>query len=148
MSPYSKIKIPDCVILSQVSDYHWQINGAILINHYPMSKKRTAYIQNTTGGISNVTPSQALKWAANPESIPRNLLPKATSRKRNYKSAKRKLIAQGIDKCFWCKKALNDDVTIEHIVPLSIGGLDCKSNWSLAHKKCNQDQGNKLSVSR
>ena len=147
---YSKSKIPDGVKVVQVSDHHWQVHGQIMINHYPLSKKKTAYIQNTTAGIENVSVKQALSWAANPALIPRAKLPYSKKRKTNstYKRAKKRLIKKGMVNCFWCKKPLNDDVTLEHIVPLSKGGLDCESNWALAHEKCNQAQGDKLQKSK
>lgn len=145
--PYSKVKIPNGVTVLQLSEYHWQINGVILINHYPLSKRRTAYIQNTTEGISNVGVKQVLKWANNPSKIPRNKLPTKVKRKNNYRSEKRQLISSGVCDCFWCKKPLMDDYTLEHIIPLSKGGLDCWSNWTLAHLKCNEKHGDKIEAS-
>lgn len=145
--PYSKLNIPDGVKVVQVSEYHWQIHGLILINHYPLSKNKTAYIQNTTAGIKKVTPKQALAWASKPSLIPRKKLPATTKRRSSYKSAKKKLRSKGITDCFWCGKPLLDDCTIEHIVPLSKGGLDCESNWALAHEKCNQKHGDRIEAS-
>lgn len=146
-TPYKNISIPEGVTVCQVSEYHWQVQGKILINHYPLSKQKTAYIQNTTSGIKGVTEKQVLQWANNPNKIPRNRLPEKVKRKFNYKRQRNKLLKRGITNCFWCGKPLGDDVTLEHIVPLSKGGLDCESNWTLAHHKCNQEHGDKIEVS-
>ena len=37
-----------------------------------------------------------------------------------------------------------DDITIDHRVPLSRGGLDVLDNLRLAHVKCNEERGNRL----
>jgi len=36
--------------------------------------------------------------------------------------------------------------TIDHILPLSFGGADCKSNVKLAHRSCNVSRGNRGTV--
>lgn len=39
---------------------------------------------------------------------------------------------------------LPDAATIDHIVPISKGGLDVPANWQLAHQRCNVAKGNAL----
>ena len=34
-----------------------------------------------------------------------------------------------------------DGATIDHIVPVSKGGLDVATNWQLAHRRCNGTKG-------
>lgn len=44
--------------------------------------------------------------------------------------------------CFYCKKAfLVENLTIEHIIPLSLGGTNDISNITLACAPCNQKRG-------
>ena len=59
------------------------------------------------------------------------------------KKAKLHLLRQS-DKCALCgEKILTmHEATIDHIVPLSLGGLDNIKNMQLAHSKCNQKKGN------
>lgn len=70
--------------------------------------------------------------------------------KRNSSSTKKRHIVDlliqrdGIN-CFYCHYALGDDITIEHIVPISHGGKDTIKNNALAHTDCNRLAGN-LSV--
>lgn len=56
----------------------------------------------------------------------------------------KKQIAQkrAIVSCCYCKKVfLLDDLTVEHIIPLSWGGTNDSSNVDLACKPCNQQRG-------
>lgn len=45
--------------------------------------------------------------------------------------------------CFYCKSEIVDDFTIDHADPISLSGDDNIQNLLVAHKKCNQDKGNK-----
>ena len=47
--------------------------------------------------------------------------------------------------CWLCGKALGDDVTQEHLVPVGHGGPNHLSNLVLAHEECNRELGH-LSV--
>ena len=47
--------------------------------------------------------------------------------------------------CFVCgKKVKFEDATLEHITPLSKGGSDEMSNYSISHKKCNNEKADKI----
>jgi 5-methylcytosine-specific restriction endonuclease McrA len=48
--------------------------------------------------------------------------------------------------CGICGKPITKmkDATIDHVIPLSRGGVDSPLNMQLAHDKCNQEKGNKL----
>lgn len=52
------------------------------------------------------------------------------------------LIERDGEDCFFCLNPLKEDITVEHIVPVSRGGNNHISNKVLAHKKCNQLAGN------
>ena len=56
---------------------------------------------------------------------------------------KRKLFGDlSISSCFYCLKVfLADQLTIEHIVPLCLGGGNESGNIALACAPCNQKQG-------
>jgi hypothetical protein len=46
------------------------------------------------------------------------------------------------NKCFYCHLRMGDDVTAEHLLSLSSGGLDSLSNIRAVHSKCNAMVGN------
>jgi hypothetical protein len=46
--------------------------------------------------------------------------------------------------CWWCSKPMGDDVTIDHIVAINIGGRHDPRNIVLAHKSCNSSKSDKL----
>lgn len=48
------------------------------------------------------------------------------------------------DKCYWCHEPLGDDVTLEHLVPLSKNGEDSIENAAAAHSKCNSEKGDMM----
>ena len=57
----------------------------------------------------------------------------------------RTLLERDGDACFLCGKPLGDDMTEEHLVPVTHGGPDHLANKVLAHEACNKRMGH-LSV--
>ena len=125
---------------------HYQIRGSLLVNYYPESRKRSAYIAGTTGKRVHVTPAEAVDMAFE---APCNPARKAR-RRSNYKGLKRKLWNSGKRRCRWCLIQLTmephkpNSATLEHIIPLARGGLDNINNMDLACEKCNQDRGSDM----
>lgn len=53
------------------------------------------------------------------------------------------LLARDGDECWFCGDPLGDDITIEHLVPKSVGGRNMLANYALAHADCNHRAANK-----
>ena len=132
------------VTLEKKSKSHWHIKGALLVNYYP--SKGTAYVAGTKAGVKNVTLEQAIamtKTAPTLESANRQ-------RKSWHRIAKRQMFDKS-RRCHWCGVEMSlhpldkNFATIEHIIPLSRGGLDNRNNMTLACITCNQDRGNTMS---
>lgn len=123
---------------------HFQVKGKYLVNYYPLSKKQSAYIAGTIGAIEHVTPGWAVAMAngKNWHKLPAE----NDKRKSSYVKARRRLWNAGIRHCRWCKVAFTafEETTLEHVIPLSKGGLDNPNNHDLAHKDCNNARGNLL----
>lgn len=123
---------------------HYQIQGGLLVNYYPKSKKRTVYIAGTTIGKHHVTPEEAVAMAFKAPSNPKIV------KKRVRQTHKRRSLFKKIKNCHWCKVLLTLDIdqensaTVEHIIPLSRGGLNNKNNLTLACFTCNHDRGNNM----
>lgn len=68
---------------------------------------------------------------------------KKTKRALSHENNKKKikLLCRDGNRCFYCDQLLNDDITIEHLIPVSKGGKDNLDNMVLAHQKCNQEAG-------
>lgn len=123
------------------SSSHIQIRGKMLVNYYPFGSKRSAYVAGTKNAKKGVTPRQAVAMAF-------NLPPKVKAKRRkSYKDVKEKLWNHGIRTCRWCGLDLvleageNNSATLEHIVPLSRGGVENRNNYSLACQNCNNWRG-------
>jgi len=118
---------------------HFQINGPLLVNYWPLSCNKTCYVKGTTGGKKGCSPKEAVKMC---KVAPSGL--KAGKRKGNSR-AKRKAMLRKSNSCCWCGCQLTlDTSTIEHVVPLSIGGLENSNNTKLACKDCNEKRGNEM----
>lgn len=133
------------VICQRDDPGHIQIlNGARLVNYYPDSKNRTAYIQGMSGSHKNVTPEQAITLALRPAPIIRSAVSKRRSGKR-YRKIKERLYARN-NLCYRCGKVIEsvEEATIEHIIPRSKGGLDHPNNYAISHGKCNWEAGDKM----
>jgi hypothetical protein len=74
--------------------------------------------------------------------------PISTGRKPSYRKEKRLLLQRDGSNCFYCGKPLNEDITLEHLIPLAQGGLNKLSNMVLAHEACNQEAGHKTIVEK
>ena len=121
---------------------HFQIRGKFLINYWPDSKKRTAYVAGTSISERNVTPEMAVKMANDFKGYDIKVPRKSRNRlkKRMRLAVKQKAI------CSICLKPINN-ITIartDHIIPLSKGGLDNNNNKQLVHNYCDIKKGNKV----
>ncbi len=128
---------------------HIQVQGALLVNWWPYSKNMTAYVAGTTAGKRGVRdPAQVVAMAFKP--------PKRQGRKdkrgptSKSRSAKEKLWKSGRKTCCWCsvkliKEAGHDNSwSLEHVIPLHLGGLDNANNRDLACAKCNKLRGSHM----
>jgi hypothetical protein len=135
------------------SGSHVQILGPLLVNYYPDSKKRSAYVAGTTQRKNNVTLEEAVEMAFKPPTLrpeqrkdARGLSGTTNGRRRIVS----RLRGKYGENCHWCKEIMvfHGDgplrATIEHVIPLNRGGLDNPNNMALAHKKCNHDRGHDM----
>lgn len=56
----------------------------------------------------------------------------------------KKLVVTGVGlNCGICGIAFtaNDEITLDHVMPSALGGINRKSNWQPAHYLCNQTKG-------
>lgn len=124
---------------------HIQLRGPhLLVNYYPFSAKRTAYVAGTKEGVPHCDLTKAVAMARNPPA----LVPKEKKDGRNY--CPRELRMQMLNgrtevKCRWCPTMIDlDTSTIEHIIPLGRGGLDHANNRTLACRPCNTKRANNM----
>lgn len=122
---------------------HFQIRGALLVNYYPLSKRRTAYVDATTQGRAHCSPADAVALSWEPPAI----VPKELQAKRRGKHSRRwrrQLLVLDAH-CYWCRKPLDlDTSTVDHVVPLARGGLDNANNRVLACEPCNKGRGHDM----
>jgi 5-methylcytosine-specific restriction endonuclease McrA len=124
---------------------HFQILGGVLkVNYYPESRRRSAYIEGMTAAHHHVTPEQAVSMAFTPKPLPRR-----DERQKSYRKIKRKLYRRS-DLCYCCKRPILvfADATLEHIIPLSKGGLDNENNMALSHERCNRERADRMPKGR
>lgn len=65
----------------------------------------------------------------------------ATPRKSKPLPVVRRLLERDGGACFLCRKPLGEDCTVEHLVPLAVGGPNHIANLALAHSGCNLRMG-------
>lgn len=120
------------------------IGGPLLVNYYPLAKKRSAYVAGTTSRVVNVTPEQVVEMAFRPPQIAS--AGHKDERKGNYRPLKRRMLrGRKKVKCHWCPAMIGlDDATIDHVIPLYRGGLDNANNRVLACEPCNHKRGHAM----
>jgi hypothetical protein len=122
----------------QCSPDHWQIEGALLVNYYPLSAKKTAYVAGTTAGRKSVSPKEAVAMAMMPPPVTK------PSKRKSMTKIKLRMLEKN-RRCAWCNCELTaETATVDHVIPLSRGGLDNANNRVLACQPCNQKRGNAM----
>lgn len=120
---------------------HIQLKGALLVNYYPTSKSKSAYVAGTKRASKQVTPEDAVKMCFQAPKAQTSIV----NRKGNSREKRAAMLKKGITKCHWCQTPLTlDTSTIEHVIPLVRGGLDNANNRTLACKPCNSDRGGNM----
>ena len=123
---------------------HIQIEGRLLVNYYPDSRKRTAYVAATKQGRHGVNAEQALAMAFQAPPVTH------VRAKRKSKSSKKGLLRRAVSvggkyRCMWCEELFTpEELTVEHIIPIARGGLDNNNNKGLACKPCNSARGHNM----
>ena len=122
---------------------HFQLQGPyLLVNYYPFSAKRTAYVAGTTEGVPDCDVTKAVAMARN---IPKLTGVKAKRSKNSRKIRYRMLQGRTWAQCHWCKARIDlSTSTLDHIIPLGRGGLDNANNRVLACEPCNQRRGHRM----
>ncbi len=119
---------------------HLQLKGDLLVNYYPLSKDKSAYVAGTKKAVKGVIPSDAVNMCMQAPNMAKNV--NRDKRSGSSRKMRWRMLKKGINKCRWCTKPLNlDNSTVEHIVPLARGGLDNPNNRTLACKQCNDLRG-------
>lgn len=103
-------------------------------------KGREVGVIYKSGRVSNSYTKAAI--TAYKENLPWNGAPIKVGRHKGYKKEKAVLLERDGTKCFMCEKEMGEDITLEHLVPISAGGKNTYSNMVLMHEKCNQELSN------
>lgn len=131
----------EVVCVSEAAGHYQVRGGALLVNWYPFSAKRTAYVKATKKGIPNASPEQVIQLATTAPDVQQEKV------ERNAKRAKRAKLRmlKTHPFCHWCDEPLTrETATLEHIIPLKRGGLDHHNNMTLACEKCNRERGHDM----
>jgi 5-methylcytosine-specific restriction endonuclease McrA len=129
---------------------HFQINGPLLVNWYPFSKRRTAYVQCTTRGVHHATIAQAIAMAFEAPPIATADRKVQRGNQTRYARWRARMWKKGFRSCHWCSGPMNrihqhpKQATVDHKIPLDRGGLDNPNNWVMAHAVCNHTRGHDM----
>lgn len=128
--------------VKQLTVHHFQIKGRLLVNYYPNSRAKTAYVAGTTYSKKNVTATEAVTMAFTPPPVVGASLKDKRSSNGKHK---RMLMLRKSNKCHWCSCVLTmSNSTIEHVIPLHRGGLDNANNRVLSCAPCNHNRGHDM----
>ena len=126
------------------TEYHVQVKtDKYTFNIYPT--KNTIYLNGATSGTKYSNENELLKIIR--LQTTKQVSDCKSQRKTTYRNQKKHLWFD-INKriCFVCRKpiASYDDCSIEHKIPLGLGGSNRNDNLALSHKECNKNKGCKL----
>jgi len=123
------------------TEYHVQVKtNKYTFNIYPT--KNTIYLNGATSGTKYVNENELLKIIKLQTN--QRVSDYKSQRKTSYSNIKKHLWLN-INKrtCFVCGRQITDynDCSIEHKIPLGLGGSNRLDNLALSHKKCNKIKG-------
>lgn len=131
-------------------DYHakWKENNPNYRKEYYEKNKVSMYKAHRIWVIHNIKKVRLYrkKWDLNNKEIRRIHSQNRRARiiKNNGKLSKhilKKLFVLQKGKCAFCKKGLGNDINLDHIMPLALGGNHEDSNIQLLHSSCNYKKG-------
>ena len=123
---------------------HIQVKGKLLVNWYPTSKEKSAYIAGTRKKFIGVSYKSVINMALTAPPICRNEKKRKPNRKR------RKRLIEKDPYCYWCKQKgaktflTLENSTADHVIPLHRGGLDNMNNLVLSCEDCNLERGHDM----
>lgn len=112
-------------------------NGVGLIH---VNKKGRLNITTVAAKQAFFAFSEGVAWDGKPR--------KLRGRTKQEKSIVNRLLKRDGDKCFYCLYPLGNNVTKEHLVPISHNGPDRIDNMVLAHSQCNNSMGSKSIIEK
>lgn len=84
--------------------------------------------------------ASAAAWHAFTHAKPWRAVPKPS--RRGLRPKIRALLDRDGTLCFFCRQELGEDITVEHLLCATFGGVDHMANLALAHGTCNKSAGN------
>lgn len=126
------------------TEYHIQVKtDKYTFNIYPT--KRTVYLNGATAGTKYSNEKELLKIIKLQAS---GMVSDYKSQRKTSYQRQKKHLWFNVNKriCFVCGKPITDynDCSIEHKIPLGLGGSNMMDNLALSHKVCNFKKGCKL----
>jgi len=134
------------IAVTEKAHGHIHVRGKILVNWYPYSKRKSAYVAGTSRGEANADAAAVVRMAS---SAPVLFKTRGKRKRKNYVAWKRRRFKRD-SLCHWChdKMILESgkpySATVEHVIPLARGGLDNDNNRVLACHKCNHERGHDM----
>lgn len=122
----------------ECSPYHWQVlGGKFLVNYFNGRKGSSIHVGKTNHSVAG-NELDAIKYA--------NFLPESIDESKRkfggYKKYKKRLFRKS-DICAICQTKITfEDASVDHIIPISKGGMNNPNNYQLTHKACNSQKGN------
>lgn len=119
-----------CEILPNTSEYEaLRFKGKEVGVIYKTGKTSGRYTDNAIRCMRRV-----LTWKGAPDT---------TKRLGSYAKHKKALLSRDGGFCFYCGQPLGGDISLEHLIPLTQGGLNILSNMVLCHEQENKQMGAK-----
>ena len=143
----------------RLNGMHWQLKGgAMLVNYYPNAKRGPKiYVAGTKKGryVSGV--DEAIRATRERPKVAKHHRDKR-SKDTKMNRHRRELLYAKSNRCYWCgcyltlesteqtrdPKASVRFATLDHVIPLSVGGLDNMNNIVLACEPCNSARSDKM----
>lgn len=117
------------------------IGGGVLVNWYPTSKRRTAYVAGAVAGKPYCSPRDVIALALGTT----DRACKQPGASRLSMKKKRRRLFERSNLCHWCGLALSwEQSTVDHLVPLGAGGSNRGDNLVLSCQPCNTKRGHKM----
>ena len=143
---FSGLALAKGVRVIDLCDGRWRVLGKLVVDYHPFHRRGPwAGVRGARSRWIRRSPERAIALACGSEWLPLirfKRRPKRLSTHERRSHLRKSYLRAGGICCICGEHVPPDEASLEHLVPLSRGGLNVPENFGMSHKRCNSKRGN------
>jgi 5-methylcytosine-specific restriction endonuclease McrA len=122
--------------VTKINSYMWKVEGKYNLNYTPHLDQ--VKVKGVDKILNTEDPWTVAVWSVELPELPPVRRQKSKTWRTNTRIALNK---KQNNKCALCGKPMGEDMTVDHMIPVSKGGSNKRENLQLVHEMCNKEKG-------